>query len=112
MVSLAKNYCDDPDKAAAPKGGSRIAEYATISLYRLRTFLNGTYKMIIDRLEMKPPILEIAGLEPAISRIHQILTATRATAVSHSRDTRRDGHRSAPLVKHRVFVPYDHEYIA
>ena len=64
MVSLAKSYCDDSDETAAPKGGGSFAEYAIISLQRLRIFLDETYKMIIDRLEVIPPILEIIGLEP------------------------------------------------
>jgi IS5 family transposase len=64
MVSLAKSYCDDPDEAAAPEGGGSFAEYAIISLHGLRIFLDETYEMIIDRLEVMPPILEIVGLEP------------------------------------------------
>ena len=64
MVSLAKSYCDDPEEAAAPEGGGSFAEYAMISLHGLRIFLNETYEMIIDRLEVMPPILEIIGLEP------------------------------------------------
>ena len=64
MVSLAKSYCDDPDETAAPEGGGSFAEYAVISLHGLRIFLNETYEMIIDRLEVVPPILEIIGLEP------------------------------------------------
>jgi hypothetical protein len=58
-----KSYCDNPDEAAAPEGGGSFAEYAMISLHRLRIFLDETYEMIIDRLEMMPPILEIVGLE-------------------------------------------------
>ncbi len=33
-------------------------------IFLLRIFLNETYEMIIDRLEVMPPILEIIGLEP------------------------------------------------
>ena len=64
MVSLAKSYCDDSDETAAPEGGGSFAEYAMISLHGLRIFLDETYEMIIDRLEVMPPILEIIGLEP------------------------------------------------
>ncbi|SEP06414.1 hypothetical protein SAMN05216388_103020, partial [Halorientalis persicus] len=64
MVSLAKSYCDNPDEAAAPEGGGSFAEYAMISLHGLRIFLDETYKMTIDRLEVMRPILEIIGLEP------------------------------------------------
>jgi len=64
MVSLAKSYCGDADEPAAPEGGGRFAEYAMISLHGLRIFLEETYEMIIDRLEVMPPILEIIGLEP------------------------------------------------
>jgi IS5 family transposase len=64
MVSLAKSYCDDPDEAAAPEGGGSFAEYAMISLHGLRIFLGETYEMIIDRLEVMPPILDVIGLEP------------------------------------------------
>ena len=35
-----------------------------ISLHRLRIVLDETYEMIIDRLEVMPPILEIIGLGP------------------------------------------------
>ena len=62
MVSLAKSYCDDRDEAAAPEGGGSFAEYAVISLHGLRIFLDETYDMIIDRLEVMPPILEIMAL--------------------------------------------------
>ena len=64
MVSLAKSYSDDSDETAAPEGGGSFAEYAMISLHGLRIFLDETYEMIIDRLEVMPPILEIIGLEP------------------------------------------------
>ena len=64
MVSLAKSYCDDSDETAAPEGGGSFAEYAIISLHGLRISLYETYEMIIDRLEVMPPILEIIGLEP------------------------------------------------
>jgi IS5 family transposase len=64
MVSLAKSYCGDANEPAAPEGGGRFAEYAMISLHGLRIFLEETYEMIIDRLEVMPPILEIVGLEP------------------------------------------------
>jgi len=63
MVSLAKSYCDDPDETAAPEGGSSFAEHAMISLHGLRIFLDETYEMVIDRLEVMPPILEIVGLK-------------------------------------------------
>ncbi len=52
------------DETAAPGGGGSFAEYAMISLYGLRIFLDKTYEMTIDRLEVMPPILEIIGLEP------------------------------------------------
>ena len=42
-----------------------------IFLHGLRSFLDETYEMIIDRLEVMPPILEIVGLSPTISRIHR-----------------------------------------
>ncbi len=64
MVSLAKSYCDDSEETAAPEGGGSFAEYAMISLHRLRIFFEETDEMIIDRLEVMPPILEITGLEP------------------------------------------------
>ncbi len=64
MVSLTKNYCDNPDETAAPQGGGSFAEYAMISLHGMRIFLDETYEMTIDRLEVMPPILEIIGLEP------------------------------------------------
>lgn len=35
-----------------------------ISLHRLRIFLDETYEMTIDRLEVIPPIPGIIGLEP------------------------------------------------
>ena len=64
MVSLAKSYCDNPDETAAPEGGVSFAEYSVISLHGLQIFLDETYEMIIDRLEVMPPILEIVGPEP------------------------------------------------
>jgi IS5 family transposase len=64
FVSLAKSYCDDADESAAPEGGGRFADYAMISFHGLRIFLEETYEMIIDRLEVMPPILEEIGLEP------------------------------------------------
>jgi len=64
MVSLAKSYSDDADETAAPEGGGSFAEYAMISLHGLRIFLDETYEMIIDRLEVMPPILDVIGLEP------------------------------------------------
>jgi IS5 family transposase len=64
MVSLAKSYSDDPDETAAPEGGGSFAEHAMITLHGLRIFLEETYEMIIDRLEVMPPILDVIGLEP------------------------------------------------
>jgi len=64
MVSLAKSYSDDADEPAAPEGGGSFAEYAMISVHGLRIFLDETYEMIIDRLEVMQPILDIIGLEP------------------------------------------------
>ena len=64
MVSLAKSNSDDADETAAPEGGGSFAEYAMISLHGLRIFLDETYEMIIDRLEVMPPILDVIGLEP------------------------------------------------
>ena len=64
IVSLAKSYCDNADEAAAPEGGGSFAEHAMISLHGLRIFLDETYEMLIDRLEVMSPILEIVGLEP------------------------------------------------
>jgi len=63
FVSLAKSYSDDADEPAAPEGGGRFADYAIISLHGLRIFLEESYEMIIDRLEVMPPILEVVGLE-------------------------------------------------
>lgn len=63
IVLLAESYSDDRDEAAAPEGGS-FAEYEIITLHGLRIFLDETYEMLIDRLEVMPPILEIVGLEP------------------------------------------------
>ena len=48
FVSLAKNYSDDADEPAAPEGGDRFANYATISLHGLRIFLEESYETIID----------------------------------------------------------------
>jgi len=64
MVSLAKSNSDDADETAAPEGGGSFAEYAMISLHGLRIFLDETYEMIIDRLEVMPPILDVIGLDP------------------------------------------------
>jgi len=64
MVSLAKSYCDNSNETDAPEGGGSFVEYAMISLHWLRIFLDENYEMIIDRLEVMPPILEIIGLEP------------------------------------------------
>jgi IS5 family transposase len=64
MMSIAESYSDDADEPAAPEGGGSFADYAMISLHGLRIFLDETYKMIIDRLEVMPPILDIIGLEP------------------------------------------------
>ena len=64
MVSLAKSYSDDADETAAPDGGGSFAEYAMISLHGLRIFLEETDEMIIDRLEVMPPIVDVIGLEP------------------------------------------------
>jgi IS5 family transposase len=63
MVSLAKSYSDDADEPAAPEGGGSFAEYAMISLHGLRIFLDETYEMIIDRLEVMQPILDVVGLD-------------------------------------------------
>ncbi len=62
MVSLAKSYCDDLEETAAPEGGGSFAEYVMVSLHRMRIFLDETYEMTIDRLEVMQPILEILGL--------------------------------------------------
>jgi IS5 family transposase len=64
MVSLAKSYSDDADEEPAPQGGGSFTEYAMISLHGLRIFLDETYKMTIDRLEVMPPILDVIGFEP------------------------------------------------
>jgi IS5 family transposase len=64
IVSLARSYSDDADETAAPEGGGSFAEHAMISLHGLRIFLEETYEMIIDRLEVMPPILDVIGLEP------------------------------------------------
>ncbi len=64
MVSLAKSYCDDADEAAATFRGGSFAEYSMISLHGLRIFLDETYEMTIDQLEVMSPILEIVGLKP------------------------------------------------
>jgi hypothetical protein len=64
MVSLVDSYCDDPGDAAAPEGGGSFAEDAIISLLGLRIFLSEICEMIVDRLEVMPPVLEIVGLEP------------------------------------------------
>ena len=50
------------EPAAAFRRG-RFADYAIISLHGLRIFLEESYEMIIDRLEVMPPILEVVGLE-------------------------------------------------
>ena len=63
FVSLAKSYSDDADEPAAPEGGGRFPGYAIISLHGLRIFLEESYEMIIDRLEVMPPMLEVVGLE-------------------------------------------------
>jgi len=47
-----------------PEGGGSFAEYAMISLHMLRIFFEETYEMIIDCLEVMPPILKIIGLGP------------------------------------------------
>ncbi len=65
MVSLAKSYCDNPVEAAAAFQAGSFAEDAMISLHRLRIFLGETNEMIIDRLEVVPPVLEIVGLGAA-----------------------------------------------
>jgi len=39
IVSLVKSYCDNSDKTAAPEGSGSFAEYAMISLHRLRVLL-------------------------------------------------------------------------
>ena len=59
LVSLAQSYSDDADKPAAPEGGGRFADYAMISLHGLWIFLEDTYEMIIDELEVMPPILDV-----------------------------------------------------
>jgi IS5 family transposase len=64
LASLAKSYSDDGDEPAAPDGGGRFAEHAMITLHGLRIFLDETYEMTIDRLEVMPPILAVIGLEP------------------------------------------------
>jgi hypothetical protein len=56
LASLAKSYSDDGDEPAAPEGGGRFAEHAMITLHGLRIFLDETYEMTIDRLEVMPPI--------------------------------------------------------
>ncbi len=61
IVSLAKSYSDE---TAAPEGGGSFAEYAMISLHMLLIFLDETHEMIIGRVEVMPPILDIIGLEP------------------------------------------------
>lgn len=53
-----------PTKLPPPEDGDSFAEYAMISPHRLRIFLNETYEMMINRLEVMPPILKIVGLEP------------------------------------------------
>ena len=63
FASLAKSYSDDADGPAAPEGGGRFADYAIISLHGLGISLEEFYEMIIDRLEVMPPILEVVGLE-------------------------------------------------
>ena len=70
FVSLAKSYFDDADEPAAPEGGGRFADYAIISLHGLRIFLEESYEMIINRLEVMPPILlsRFDYLNPACAR--------------------------------------------
>ncbi len=64
IVSLAKSYCHDSDDTAVAFWRGSFAEYAIISLHGLRIFFGETYEMIIDCLEVMPPILKIIGLEP------------------------------------------------
>jgi IS5 family transposase len=64
VVSLAESYSDEDSETAVPEGGSSYAEYAMITLHGLRIFLDESYEMTIDRLEVMPPILDIIGLEP------------------------------------------------
>lgn len=59
IVSLAQSYFDDPDETAAAFGRGSFAEYAMIALHSLRIFFEETYEMIIDLLEVMPPILDV-----------------------------------------------------
>ena len=63
FVSLAKSYSDNADEPATPEGGGRFADCGIISLHGLGISLEEFYEMIIDRLEVMPPILEVVGLE-------------------------------------------------
>ncbi|PSP74555.1 IS5/IS1182 family transposase, partial [Halobacteriales archaeon QH_9_66_26] len=57
VVSLAESYCDDADEPAAPNGGGRFTDHATISLHCLRIFLEKSYVMTLDLLATMTPIL-------------------------------------------------------
>ena len=65
VVSLAESYCDDADEPAAPNGGGRFADHATISLHCLRIFLEKSYVMTLDLLATMTPILREIGLDAA-----------------------------------------------
>jgi len=44
------------DESAAPEGGDGFADYALVSLHRLRIYLDTSYRMTIDLLKEMPQI--------------------------------------------------------
>jgi len=56
MMSLAQSYSANGNEATAAWRGS-FAEYAMV-------FFDETSDMIIDRIEVMPPILDLVRLEP------------------------------------------------
>ena len=64
VVTLAKNAASGRGEAAAPEGGDGFADYAVVSLYCLRVYVEQSYREALDWLSEMPHILAEIGLEP------------------------------------------------
>jgi len=72
-VQLAKNAVGGRGEVAAHEGGGGFADYAVVSLYCLRVYLEKSYREALDLLSEMPHILGEIGLELADLPDHSTL---------------------------------------
>ncbi len=72
-VRLAKNTVSRHGEVAAPEGGGGFANYAVVSLHRLRIYLPKSYRDTLDLLSEMPQILAEIGLETDVIPHHSTL---------------------------------------